>query len=249
MYKIPANIGFASNYIHYLPSCHSTNEAATDLLTNGLEEGTLVITDNQTNGKGQRGNFWEAEPFKNLTFSLILKPSFLPIQNQFKLTQIISTGIASAVQSFVSKTVKIKWPNDIYVGNKKVGGILIQNNVKGNRIDYSVIGIGLNVNQAGFTTPNAISLMNMLGESLDLNKVLEELTSSIFAQYSLLKKGETKHIEDEYHQLLYQLKEFKNYEAKERFVGKIIGVDPLGRLLIETGTSVKCFQNQEVKFL
>ena len=113
--------------VHYLPSCHSTNEVAAQVLGN---EGTIIITDEQTNGKGQRGNTWESEPFKNLTFSLVLKPSFIPVQYQFRITKIISVAIAQVLQSKLSKAVKIKWPNDIFVGDDKIGGVLIQNTVK-----------------------------------------------------------------------------------------------------------------------
>ena len=120
MYKILANLGFASNLVHYLPSCHSTNEIAANLLAHGLEEGSLIITDNQTSGKGQRRNSWESEPFLNLTFSLILKPHFLIPQNQFKLTQVISISLASVIQSLVPNMVQIKWPNDIFLNGKKV---------------------------------------------------------------------------------------------------------------------------------
>ena len=249
MYKIPANLGFTSNYMHYLPSCHSTNEIATNLLTNRAEEGTVVITDNQTNGKGQRGNYWESEPFLNLTFSLILKPDFLPVQSQFQLTQIISISIAEIIQGLVSKTVKVKWPNDIYVGNKKIGGILIQNTVKGKGIESSVIGMGLNINQTIFQIPNAISIKALTHSPMNLNDVLNSVLKSIAENYRRLKKGKQKAIGIEYYNLLLGLNETRNFKAEENFSGKIIGVDAQGRLLIETGREIRCFQNQEVKFV
>ncbi len=249
MYKIPANFGFTSNYIHYLPSCHSTNEVATNLLANGAEEGTVIITDNQTNGKGQRGNFWESDPFFNLTFSLILKPNFLPVQNQFQLIQVISISIVEAIQGLVSKTVKVKWPNDIYVGDKKIGGILIQNTVKGKRIESSVIGMGLNINQTIFQTPNATSIKALMCNQMDLNDVLNGVLKSIAENYLRLKNGEQKAIGVEYYNLLLGLNETRNFKAEESFSGKIIGVDAQGRLLIETGRGIRCFQNQEVKFV
>jgi len=249
VYKIPANLGFTYNYIHYLPSCHSTNEVATNLLTNGVEEGTVVITDNQTNGRGQRGNYWESEPFLNLTFSLILKPDFLPVQSQFQLTQIISISIAEIIQGLVSKTVKVKWPNDIYVGDKKIGGILIQNTVKGKVIENSIIGIGLNVNQTSFETANATSILSLTQRMTDLNQVLIDVLKSIAANYQRLKNGERKAIGVEYHNLLLGLREVRNFKSENEFLGKIIGVDPMGRLLIDNGSSVRSFQNQEVKFI
>lgn len=246
MYKILANVGFASKNVFYLPSCHSTNEEASKLVG---DEGMIIITDEQLSGKGQRGNTWESAPFKNLTFSLVLRPSFLPVQQQFKLTQAISLGIAHVIQTMVSKVVKIKWPNDIYVGEKKIGGILIQNSVKGSKMEYSIVGIGLNVNQNKFLIPIATSLSSLTGKTFELNNILNEVVSSIYEYYDLLKQGSHKAIDKEYQQVLYQLNETKKYDSKGFFDGKIIGVDPLGRLMIETEEGVRCFQHQEVKFL
>lgn len=248
MYKIPANLGFKSNLVHYLPSCHSTNEIAANLLVPGLEEGSIIITDNQTAGKGQRGNYWESEPYMNLTFSLVLKPNFLKLRNQFQLTQIISISLAHLLQSFIPNVVKIKWPNDIYVGNMKIGGILIQNNLRGSEIEYSVIGIGININQIEFETPSATSLRKLSSREFDLNKMLNEVVSTISENYLILKRGDKGNFDDEYIKLLFGLNEVLEFESDEKFTGKIIGTDPLGRLLIETTTGVKYFQNQEVKF-
>ena len=249
MYKIPANLGFTSNLVHYLPSCHSTNEIAANMLMQGLDEGSVIITDNQTSGKGQRGNLWESDPYLNLTFSLILKPTFLALQNQFQLTQVISISLASVIQSLISKSVKIKWPNDIYVGDQKIAGILIQNNVKGKELEHSIIGLGINVNQVDFLTPRAVSLKAISDKTFDLNNLLSDLIFSISENYHVLQKEGHLEIKKEYHKILYGLDEIRDFEDKALFTGKIIGTDPIGRLLIETSTGVKCYQNQEVKFV
>ena len=249
MYKIPANLGFASNLVHYLPSCHSTNEIAANMLVQGLDEGSIIITDSQTSGKGQRGNSWESDPYLNLTFSLVLKPGFLALKNQFRLTQVISVSLASIIQSLVSKRVKIKWPNDIYVGNKKIAGILIQNNVKGKELEHSIIGIGLNVNQVDFLTPRAVSLKGVSQKKFDLNILLKDLIVAISENYNLLKGENHSVLNNEYQSLLYGLDQIRDFEDRNRFAGKIIGTDLLGRLMIETSSGVKCYQNQEVKFL
>ncbi len=235
--------------VHYLPSCHSTNEIAANLLAHGLNEGELVITDNQTDGRGQRGSFWESEAYLNLTFSLILKPSFLALQNQFRLTQVISVSLASVIQAHVPNIVKIKWPNDIYVDNKKIAGILIQNIVKSKDIEHSIIGIGLNVNQANFLNPIATSLKSLTQKTFVLNNILNEILEAISENYQELKISNHTWINDEYKKLLYGINEKKEFEADERFIGTIIGTDPLGRLLIETKDGVRCFQNKEVKFV
>jgi BirA family transcriptional regulator, biotin operon repressor / biotin---[acetyl-CoA-carboxylase] ligase len=249
VYKIPANIGFKSNLVHYLPSCHSTNEIAANLLAQGLEEGSVIITNNQTSGKGQRNNIWESEPFLNLTFSIILKPNFLALQNQFQLTQVISISLASIIQERVPNMVKIKWPNDIYVDNKKIAGILIQNNVKSKEFEHSIVGIGININQTNFLTPIAVSLKQLGQKEFDLNKVLNDVLKAVSENYQELRNGNQNKINMEYRKLLYGLNEVKRFENEAPFAGKIIGTDPLGRLLIETNNGVRCFQNQEVKFI
>lgn len=249
MYKILANLAFKSKMVHYLPSCHSTNEIAANLLAQGPNEGELVITDNQTDGRGQRGNYWESEPYLNLTFSLILKPKFLALQNQFRLTQVVSISLASVIQSYVPNIVKIKWPNDIYVDDKKIAGILIQNVVKSKEIEHSIIGIGLNVNQAVFLTTNAISLTNLTGKIVDLNSLFNEVVNAVSENYIQLQNRNHKLLSDEYKKILYKINVEELFESDVQFSGKIIGTDQLGRLLIETSNGVKCFQNKEVKFV
>ena len=127
MYKILAKLPFETNHVHYLPSCHSTNEVAQDLLQSGAKEGTIVITDNQIAGKGQRGNVWVSEPNQNLTFSLILHPHFLIPNEQFLITIAVSLALKEVLEEFLPGEVKIKWPNDIYYRGSKLAGLLIEN--------------------------------------------------------------------------------------------------------------------------
>ncbi|MCF6352767.1 MAG: biotin--[acetyl-CoA-carboxylase] ligase [Cyclobacteriaceae bacterium] len=249
MYKIPAKLCFKSKLVHYLPSCHSTNEIAANLLKEGFKEGGVIITDNQAAGLGQRGNVWETEPYKNLTFSLVLKPAFLPIAEQFLLTQVISISLVQVIQSHISSLVKIKWPNDIYVGNKKIAGILIQNVVKGKEIEHSIIGIGLNVNQINFGFLNATSLLKITNSQVELSLIFREVLEAISKNYEGLKNRNERVLNTEYLEYLFGLDEERKFRAKNEFSGKIIGIDPLGRLLIETSTGVQCFQNQEVEFI
>ena len=248
MYKILANLGFKSNTVHYLPSCHSTNEIAANLLAQGVKEGEIIITDEQTAGKGQRGNFWESDPFLNLTFSLILKPDFLPLANQFRLTQAISVSLASIIQAQIPNIVKIKWPNDIYVDDKKIAGILIQNTLKGKEIENSIIGIGLNVNQIDFSTSNASSLKIFGKKKIILNDLLNDLLREIFENYNDLKKGNHRNVTSAYKKLLYKINVEEYFVAENKFKGAILGTDPLGRMQIKTDVGVRSFQNKEVRF-
>ena len=249
MYKIPANLGFPSNQVHYLPTCHSTNEIMTNLLASGVEEGYIVITDFQSAGKGQPGKSWETQPYKNLTFSLLLKPSFLKLENQFRLTQVISLSVAGVVQNYLSEIVHVKWPNDIYVKEGKIAGILIQNSVKNRVFESCIVGIGLNVNQDVFETPEATSLKGITGKSYDINAILAQLIEEISERYSLLREGNFSLLNDEYQELLYAKNQLKVFESDKRFYGEIIGTDQVGRLLVQTLDGIKSFQNQEVKLV
>ncbi|HZX59878.1 MAG TPA: biotin--[acetyl-CoA-carboxylase] ligase, partial [Mucilaginibacter sp.] len=115
-----------------------------------LPDGTVIMADDQHAGRGQQNNRWHSEPGKNLTFSLLLRPSFLSVTRQFDLTRAVSMGIIEALRPFLGEKLKIKWPNDIYYEDRKMGGILIENTLQSNQIKNSVIGIGLNINQEAF---------------------------------------------------------------------------------------------------
>ena len=158
MYKHLAKTVFVGKSVIYLPTCHSTNQIAEELLTKpDIASGTIVITDNQTSGRGQRGNTWQADPGSNLTFTVISTPEFLPISRQFDLNIVASLAVRATVTEFVPD-VHVKWPNDVLVGTGKIAGILIQNFITGSKIRHTLIGIGLNVNQVQFDLPQATSL-------------------------------------------------------------------------------------------
>ena len=158
MHKFFAKTQFLGKKVVFLPECHSTNEEAQSLLNDQLIEGTTIITTNQKKGKGQRGNVWESEPGQNATFSTILKPKFISPANQFLLHLISSLAIHDALFPILGKKMKIKWPNDIYYNDFKICGVLIENTIRGNRIEYAIIGIGININQTNFEHPNISSL-------------------------------------------------------------------------------------------
>jgi BirA family biotin operon repressor/biotin-[acetyl-CoA-carboxylase] ligase len=191
-----------------LPETGSTNTYAISLLSKERpEEGCVVITDNQTQGKGTDTNTWESEKGKNLTFSLILYPEFKADQ-QFVLNKSISLGICDFVRAELPQSeITIKWPNDIYIGNNKSCGILIQNSVIGNRLDYVVVGIGLNVNQTIFTSdaPNPVSLKMISGKDYNLDELLHKLLNSIFEKYTEAKPETSRKIENDYRKKLYRL--------------------------------------------
>ena len=156
MYKIYPKTLFVGQIIQYLPSCQSTNDEASALIAQADPvEGTIVVTDHQMAGRGQRGNQWEAQAGQNLTCSLVLKPTFLSANEQFWLNIAISLGIYDGLQPLLGEALRIKWPNDIYVGDQKAGGILVENILQGYSMAWSVVGLGINVNQSDFCSSTA----------------------------------------------------------------------------------------------
>ncbi|MBL6447168.1 biotin--[acetyl-CoA-carboxylase] ligase [Fulvivirga sp. 29W222] len=249
MYKIPAKTLFLGKKVIFLPTCHSTNDEAAHLLEkHPVMEGTIVITNNQTAGKGQRGNAWLTEPGKNLTFTLVLKPNFLSIVQQFNLNIVISLGIVDYLNS-IRKGFQVKWPNDIYYKEQKICGVLIQNVLKSNRIEYTIVGIGLNVNQLKFPEEKAVSLAQVTGEIYDLQMALNSLCEYLEKQYMQLKRGELDALRNEYLNNMYRFGEDHLYKDKEVFQGRITGISEHGLLEIETYKGLRKYNFKEVEFL
>ena len=232
-----------------MPSCHSTNSIALDSIEREKTfEGTIFITDHQTAGEGQRGNRWESEKGQNLTFSVLLKPFDLPANDQFMLNIIISLGILDFLNQYM-KNVKVKWPNDLYVGPMKICGILIQNLVREKKIEQAVIGIGLNVNQIRFTAPHATSIAIITGEKFETNVLLEELMLSIEKRYLQWIEGRSQELKSDYLGNLYWYGEERTFKAKNYFKGRIVGINDEGRLVIESEGEYFRFDFKEVEFI
>lgn len=252
MYKIYPKTLFAGQIIKYLPSCQSTNDEAADLIAKGdPAEGVTVVTNHQTAGRGQRGNVWQAQPGQNLTFSLILKPTFLRATDQFWLNMAISLGITDVLQPSIGDLIRIKWPNDIYAGDQKTGGILIENTLHGHAIAWSVIGIGLNVNQTEFEYPAATSMQQQapLTNGYDLPGLLRSCCERIEQRYLQLRSGQRDGLRADYLARLYRYRETHTFESRGRiFRGQIADVDPLGRLTITEDGLPRRFDFKEVAF-
>ena len=237
--------------IVYMPSCHSTNQVASDLLKKQeIQEGTIIITDHQTSGRGQLKNHWEADAGKNITCSLILKPKSLTVVDQFVLNIIISLGVADLVDDITSMEIKVKWPNDIYCNDEKISGILINNTIKGQMLENSVIGIGLNVNQQHFSSPKATSLSSMSGNTTyNLPQVLESLIFSIEKRYFQWKNDE-KSLQKDYLNKMYWYDEVRTYKTStEYFTGIIKGITKSGRLLVESKQGTREFEFKTIEFV
>lgn len=253
MYKIYPKTLFAGQIINYLPSCQSTNDEAADLIArSNPPEGTLIVTDHQLAGRGQRGNVWEAEPGQNLTFSLILKPTFLRATDQFWLNMAISLGITDTLHTLLGDALRLKWPNDIYAGDQKLGGMLIENTLHGTAIAWSVLGVGLNVNQTEFAHSAATSMQQQapLPNGYDLPGLLRSCCESIEQRYLQLRSGQRDRLKADYLGQLYRYREVHPFESDGRtFRGTIVGVDSSGRLSIAETEQVRHYEFKEVRFL
>ena len=230
--------------IHKLDSVESTNRycEALDLLQVG--DFTCYWAIEQTAGIGQRGNHWESAPGKNLTLSLVLHPSFLPADRQFRLTQALSLALVDFLSPFNSHlSPSIKWPNDIYVGGKKICGTLVSTRLAGNHITSAVCGIGLNVNQVVFPdwVPDPTSLALLTGRQYALEPLLQQLLQCIKQRYRALQSGLEP--EPEYLEHLLNLGVPACYKYnEEKITATVTGVDPHGRLLLTTfdGRHLSC---------
>jgi BirA family transcriptional regulator, biotin operon repressor / biotin---[acetyl-CoA-carboxylase] ligase len=230
---------FIGHPIKMLERVNSTNSFAFDLIRESSPaEGYVVCAKDQFAGRGQRGTAWSSEPGSNLTFSVILQPHFLPIERQFQLTKAVALGIAGFVSHCLEDHthVRIKWPNDIYVKNCKIAGILIENILEQATIKYSVAGIGLNVNQVIFdpSIPNPASLKTLTGKEFNPEDCLLQLCSFIEKQYLDLHAAHYQQIDEAYHNLLYR----KGIESDFNLKGEIIkagidGVNPSGYLILK----------------
>ena len=254
MYNIQPNTLFTGKTLKYMPSCHSTNDIAAQIIQSGenVFEGTVIVTDNQTSGRGQRGNTWEASVGENLTFSIILKPNFLKASDQFQLNVAVSLGVFDFLSEFIDEGLTVKWSNDIYYGNQKMGGILIENSLQGYQIGHSVVGIGLNINQTQFSNLRATSLRNITQnpQKYDLSDLLKKMLESIEKNYLIIKNKEYKSLKMRYLDNLFRFEEYHYFKKNgHQFLGKIMGIDENGKLGIETEGVVLYFDFKEVEFV
>ncbi|MDR2806300.1 MAG: biotin--[acetyl-CoA-carboxylase] ligase [Dysgonamonadaceae bacterium] len=221
----------------------STNRLMKELtgnpMTKTLEEGATLIADEQTAGRGQKGAFWEAESGKNLTCSMVFYPDFLALERHFLLSEVVALGVKEALDSVADglQPFAIKWPNDIYYENRKIAGILIENDLMNRQIIRSIVGVGVNVNQEVFTSdaPNPVSLKLLLGKSVSLNELLEKMHQKIMQGYRKLKDEDFESISAAYHAALYRKTGFYLYKDKQGyFDAQIQSVSDDGFLYLQT---------------
>ena len=211
----------------------STNDEARNP---AYREGDIVIAERQTAGRGQRGHTWESAEEQNLTFSLILEPRFLPVNEQFLLSEVLALGLVDTLAEYKIEA-RIKWTNDIYVGDRKIVGMLVENSLAGGTLARTIAGIGLNVNQTEFdpSLPNPTSMSLVAGRKFDREEVLTRLHHNIMSLYESLRCDEKEVLQSRYRSTMYRLGEKHPYTLADGtiFEGTIRGVQPSGELQIE----------------
>jgi len=225
----------------HLKECSSTNDFLINLNSNSTcKEGMLVSADFQTNGRGQRNNKWTSEKNANLTFSLLIEPK-LQISYQFYLNIISSLTIYEVLFSILGTNIKIKWPNDIYYKNKKVAGILVENIVKNKKIQKSIIGFGVNVNQIEFPISNAISIFNVKLTKSSKNEILKSILIEFEKNYNLLKNKKYETLFSNYSRRLFMLNKTVISRENKNHIGILKGITKFGKLLIKVNDDYKEF--------
>ncbi|MDE7394120.1 MAG: biotin--[acetyl-CoA-carboxylase] ligase [Muribaculaceae bacterium] len=218
-----------------LPEVDSTNNYAK--LHSEMRAGDVVVAHRQTGGRGQRGNSWEAEPGKNLTFSVVVEPRELRAVDQFQLSMAVALAVRNALAPLLpdSDSLCVKWPNDIYHRNRKLGGILIENSLRASMIARSIIGVGINVNQIVFRNagPNPVSMAMLTGRETPLRPLLERLSEAIKGVVDMV--AEPAGLRSAYLRHLWRRNGIYGWRLPDgtRLSASIAGVTPEGYLLLQ----------------
>jgi BirA family transcriptional regulator, biotin operon repressor / biotin---[acetyl-CoA-carboxylase] ligase len=235
---------FIGRNLIFLPQTESTNSYATMLLKNVKPvEGTVVHTSHQTNGRGQRGNLWITAPHSNLTASVILAPFFLEAEKNFLLYQISALACYDVMSEMLNDgqiDIKIKWPNDILVSSRKIAGILIENSITQNRINWSVIGIGINVNQLFSNEQlSATSMKQICDKEFLTADVLDSLCGYLEKYYLMLKAGKHELVKNLYDEKLYGKNKWLNFEINGKMENLLVkGVNEKGLLILQDSSKI-----------
>ena len=251
--KYPKHINVPTERVKTLAS---TNDYLSELCKQGkAEEFYTVIAEDQTDGKGQRGNSWESEPGKNLTFSIALYPTAIEANKQFHLSMLASIAIIDTLTDYTDG-FSIKWPNDIYWHDKKICGILIENELEGQYLSQSIIGIGLNINQTEFlsSAPNPVSLYQIIGKEIDKDEVFSKIIHALLGGYKALEDNfieASACISHLYKKFLYRKDDFHIYQDKDgTFEARIHNVGNDGYLYLEdTGNNIRKYAFKEVTYI
>ena len=236
--------------IVHIESCDSTNNYIANLISGGnIDFGTVILADEQTNGKGQRGSKWQSRPAENMIFSLYLDSANLSVKNQFILTQFVSVSLVRALLKF-GLNASIKWPNDIYVNGKKIAGVLIENQMSGMMLSGSIIGIGLNINQTDFGLLNATSVKLEKGVFTKVSEVAYLIINELNSAWEEVLNIHTNRLNETYLEYLWRLNEKASFRDKNgEFEGVIRGTEENGLLRMERNGEMVKYDLKEISFV
>ena len=224
------------SHITFIEETDSTNKALRERMATGqVDEGSVVVAGFQTAGRGQVGNVWESEAGKNLTFSVVLYPETVPANRQFVLSQLAALSVKEVLDAYTDH-ITVKWPNDIYWKDKKICGMLIENDLCGKNIYATIIGIGINLNQLEFRSdaPNPVSLAQITGSVYDADDVLDRFLSILYKWYLRLLKGEEDVIRNKYREALYRRDGYFPFSDDDGgFAARIYDIEPTGHLVLQ----------------
>ena len=252
MVNIQPKTLFVGKNLVFLPSCHSTNDIASEIIQNNeFIDGTVILTDHQTAGKGQRGNVWESTPGENLLMSILIKTSYVKIERQFDLSIAVAVSVFEALNACKVPNLSIKWPNDIYINQKKIGGILIENSILGQKMGNSIIGIGLNIHQTIFENPKASSLiLESPKMTFERDTIIEQICECLEYNLGILKEGKTDIQKQKYSDNLFAINEQRFFKTSEGIMqGKITGITENGLLKLISQNKEKYYNIKEIEYL
>lgn len=251
----------------YIKQTNSTSTLLRERYSDDMPNLYVIRTDYQTSGRGQAGNGWESEAGKNLLFSILLRCQSLSAGEQFSLTMLMSVTMIELLSRYLpTDRLSIKWPNDVYYGDRKVCGILVENTLMGGLVDHSIVGIGLNVNQLEFHSdaPNPVSMRQITGEIYDVAGLLDEYLKILECRLPMLSDSTLKSL---YLACLYRRKGFYPYIEREvnttptsialvsehsfgSFLAEFVGVTPSGELLLRTQSGeIKSYHFKQIRYI
>ncbi len=245
---------FIGQTIVRLDEVDSTNTFLLKQIQEGfVPEGMTVVARAQTQGRGQRGNVWETEAGANLILSVLLRPTFLEVNQQFDLTRMAALAIHQTVSAILPhEAVNIKWPNDLVVNGKKIAGMLIENSISGKNINTAVVGLGVNVNQTQFSEhlTQATSLALMSGKQYDIEELMSSFLTKLEKYYLLRRQGKSAELDAAYQHVLFRKDVNARYsDALGEFEAILMGVSPEGQLILKDDSEkIRRYNFKEITF-
>ncbi len=251
--KVKPNTQIIGQNIIYFNQVNSTNKFALELIRQNLaENGTVVLAEYQSEGKGQFGREWISNPYENLMFSIILKHVTNAPANPFIINKTMTLSMYETISELLPGCdIRIKWPNDIYAGKRKISGILVENNYSGQQLNYSIIGIGMNVNQdfEPETSLNATSLRSRTGQMTDRPLLLKNILEKIEANYIRMTR-QPEAIESAFNSHLMCYGETCDFDIQNTVTrARVVECDSHGRLVLEINNEQRPFMHGEIKQL